>query len=145
FISGYVFGRVVTRLIGFDLALTTVAVTLALPQMLKRSYVSPWTGGVQGLYLDRPGPPLRLPVTSDQWWYFVTLGIPALLLWMTRNLVDGRIGRAIRAMRDDPIAAQAMGIDIQRYTALIFGVGAAYAGIAGALAALLLDFLAPES
>jgi len=58
--------------------------------------VSPWTGGVQGLYLDRPGPPLRLPVTSDQWWYFVTLGILALLLWMTRNLVTGRIGRAIR-------------------------------------------------
>ena len=145
FISGYAFGRVVTRLIGFYLALTTFAVTLALPQMLKSSYVSPWTGGVQGLYLDRPGPPLRLPVTSDQWWYFVTLGILALLLWMARNLVDGRIGRAIRAMRDDPIAAQAMGIDIQRYTALTFGVGAAYAGVAGALAALLLDFIAPES
>src|SRR6476620_8540783 len=49
------------------------------------------------------------------------------------------------AIRDDPIAAQAMGIDIPRYTALTFGVGAAYAGVAGALAALLLDFIAPES
>jgi branched-chain amino acid transport system permease protein len=136
---------VVTRLAGFYLALTTFALALALPQMLKCSYVSPWSGGAQGLYLDRPGAPLRLPVTPDQWWYFVTLGILALLLWMTRNLVAGRIGRAIRAMRDHPIAAQAAGIDVARYTALTFGVGAAYAGVAGALAALLLDFIAPES
>jgi branched-chain amino acid transport system permease protein len=144
-VAGYVFGRVVTRLVGFYLALTTFALALALPQMLKSSYVSPWTGGAQGLYLDRPGAPLRLPVTSDQWWYFVTLGILALLLWMTHNLVAGRIGRTIRAMRDNPIAAQAMGIDVTRYAALTFGVGAAYAGVAGALAALLLDFIAPES
>ena len=134
-----------TRLVGFYLALTTFALALALPQMLKSSYVSPWTGGAQGLYLDRPGAPLRLPVTPDQWWYFVTLGILALLLWMTHNLIAGRIGRAIRAMRDDPIAARVVGIDVTRYTALTFGVGAAYAAIAGALAALLLDFIAPES
>jgi len=144
-VAGYVFGRVVTRLVRFYLALTTFALALALPQMLKSSYVSPWTGGAQGLYLDRPGAPLRLPLTSDQWWYFVTLGILALLLWMTHNLVAGRIGRAIRAMRDDSIAARAMGIDVTNYAALIFGVGAAYAGVAGALGALLLDFIAPES
>jgi branched-chain amino acid transport system permease protein len=144
-VAGYLFGRLVTRLAGFYLALTTFALALAVPQMLKSSYVSRWTGGVQGLYLDRPGVPLRLPVTPDQWWYFVTLGILALLLWMTHNLVAGRTGRAIRAMRDHPIAARTMGIDITRYTALTFAVGAAYAGIAGALAALLLDFIAPES
>jgi branched-chain amino acid transport system permease protein len=51
-------------------------------------------------------------LTSDQWWYFVTLGILALLLWMTHNLVAGRIGRAIRAMRDHPIASRAAGIDV---------------------------------
>src|SRR4029453_2463948 len=121
------------------------ALALGVPQTLKCRYVSPWAGGAQGLYLDRPSAPLRLPVTSDQWWYFVTLGILALLLWMTHNLVAGRIGRAIRAIRDHPIASHAAGIDVARYTALTFGVGAAYAGVAGALAALLLDFVAPES
>ena len=144
-ITGYLFGRALTRLAGFYLALTTFALALALPQMLKSSYVSPWTGGVQGLYLDRPDAPLHLPLTTDQWWYFVTLGILVILLWMTHNLVAGRIGRAIRAMRDHPIASQAAGIDVARYTALTFGVGAAYAGVAGALAALLLDFVAPDS
>jgi branched-chain amino acid transport system permease protein len=144
-VAGYLFGRVVARLAGFHLALTTFALALAVPQMLKSSYLSPWTGGVQGLYLDRPSAPLGLPVSQDQWWYFVTLGILALLLWIARNLVAGRTGRAIRAMRDHRIAAQALGIDVARYTALTFAVGAAYAGVAGALAALLLDFIAPES
>ena len=84
-------------------------------------------------------------MSQDQWWYFVTLGILALLLWMARNLVAGRTGRAIRAMRDHPSPPRPRGIDLAHYTALTFAVGAAYAGIAGALAALLLDFIAPES
>jgi len=144
-VVGYLFGRVVGRLARFYLALATFAFGLALPQMLKSRYLSSWTGGAQGLYLDRPGAPLGLPLDPDQWWYFVTLGILALLLWMARNLIASRTGRAIRAMRDHPIAAEAAGIDVARYTALTFAVGAAYAGIAGSLAALLLDFIAPES
>ena len=144
-VIGYLFGRVVARLAGFYLALATFALALAVPQMLKSSYLSPWTGGVQGLYLDRPSAPLGLPLDADQWWYFVTVGVLAVLLWMARNLIAGRTGRAIRAMRDHPIAAEAAGIDVARYTALTFSVGAAYAGVAGSLAALLLDFIAPES
>src|SRR5262245_1237053 len=143
--AGYLFGRMVSRLARFYLALATFALALAVPQTLKSSYLAPWTGGVQGLYLDRPGAPLGLPLDQDQWWYFVTLGILSLALWMTRNLVAGRTGRAIRAMRDHPIAAEAAGIDVARYTALTFAGGAAYAGVAGALAAVLLDFIAPES
>jgi branched-chain amino acid transport system permease protein len=143
--AGYLFGRVVVRLTRFYLALATFALALAVPQTLKSSYLHPWTGGVQGLYLDRPGAPAGLPLDQDQWWYLVTLAILALLLWMARNLVAGRIGRAIRAMRDNPLAAQAAGIDLAHYTAAVFAVGAAYAGMAGALAALLLDFIAPES
>jgi len=144
-VTGYLFGRVVARLAGFYLALATFALALALPQMLKSSYVSAWTGGAQGLYLDRPSPPLGVPLDPDQWWYFVTLGTLGALLWMARNLIAGRTGRAIRAMRDHPIAASAAGIDVARYTAWTFAVGSAYAGIAGSLAALLLDFIAPES
>ena len=143
--AGYLFGRLVSRLARFYLALATFALALALPQMLKSSYLAPWTGGVQGLYLDRPGAPLGLPLDQDQWWYFVSLGILALALGMARNLVASRTGRAIRAMRDHALAAEAAGIDVARYAALTFAVGAAYAGVAGALAALLLDFIAPES
>ncbi len=143
--AGYLFGRVVARLARFYLALATFALALAVPQTLKSSHLSPWTGGVQGLYLDRPSAPLGLPLDHDQWWYFVTLGILTLLLWLARHLIASPTGRAIRALRDDPIAAQVAGIDLAHYTAVAFAAGAAYAGIAGALAALLLDFIAPET
>ena len=143
--AGYAFGRLVAPLARFSLALATFALALAVPQTLKSSHLTPLTGGVQGLYLDRPVAPPGVPLTPDQWWYFVTLGLLGLALWTARNLVGSRAGRAIRAMRDHPIAAQAAGIHLAHYTAMIFAVGAAYAGIAGALTALLLDFVAPES
>jgi branched-chain amino acid transport system permease protein len=143
--AGYLFGRIVARLARFYLALATFALALAMPQTLKSSHLAPWTGGVQGLYLDRPPAPFGLPLSQDQWWYFVTLGLLAVLLWMARNLVGSRTGRALRAMRDHPLAAQVAGIDVPHYTAMVFAVGSAYAGMAGALAALLLDFIAPES
>jgi branched-chain amino acid transport system permease protein len=143
--AGYLFGRIVSRLARFYLALATFALALATPQTLKSSYLAGWTGGVQGLHLDRPPAPLGLPLDQDQWWYFVTLGVLALLSWLAGNLVGSRIGRAIRAMRDHPLAAQVTGIDVPHYTAMVFAVGSAYAGVAGALAALLLDFIAPES
>ena len=143
--AGYAFGRIVAPLARFYLALATFTLALAVPQTLKSSHLTPWTGGVQGLYLDRPGPPAGVPVSQDQWWYFVALGLLGLGLWIARNLVNSSAGRAVRAMRDHPIAAQVAGIDLAHYTAMIFAVGAAYAGVAGALAALLLDFVAPES
>src|SRR5512145_465316 len=52
--AGYLFGRMVAGLARFYLALATFALALAVPQTLKSSYLSPWTGGVQGLYLERP-------------------------------------------------------------------------------------------
>jgi len=118
--AGYLFGRLVAPLARFYLALATLALALAMPQTLKSSHLSPWTGGVQGLYVDRPSAPLRLPVDQDQWWYFVTLGILALLLWLARNLIASPAGRAIRAMRDDPVAAQVAGIHLAHHTAVIF-------------------------
>ena len=144
-VAGYAFGRLVAPLARFYLALATFALALAVPQTLKSSHLTPWTGGVQGLYLDRPDPPVGVPVSRDQWWYFVALTLLGLCLWVARNLVDSSAGRAVRAMRDHPIAAQVAGIDLVHYTAMVFAVGAAYAGIGGALASLLLDFVAPES
>ncbi len=141
---GFVFGRAVVRLSLFGLALATLALAMAVPQILKSSHLSPWTGGVQGLYLERPGAPFGLPLDLDQWWYFVTVAVLLGLIWLARNLIDSRTGRAIRAIRDNSIAAQAAGIDLGLYKAAIFGVSAAYAGIAGALGALLLDFVAPD-
>ena len=61
------------------------------------------------------------------------------------NLVNSRTGRALMAIRDNPIAASAMGINISLYKSLTFGVSALYTGVAGALGAIAIAFVAPDS
>src|SRR5258705_3577814 len=61
------------------------------------------------------------------------------------NLVRSRTGRAIMAIRDHPIAAAAMGINTALYKSLTFGVSALYTGVAGALGAIAVQFVAPDS
>ena len=65
-----------------------------------------------------------------------------ILAW---NLLRGRVGRAIVAIRDNPLAAESMGVDNALYKSLAFGVSAAYTGVAGALSAIVIAFVAPDS
>jgi len=142
-VAGFLFGIPALRLEGLYLALATFALSLAVPQILK--YFEHWTGGSQGIVLSKPDPPFGLPLTADQWLYFMTLAILLLLFWLAANLLAGRTGRAIVAIRDHPIAAQAMGIDTALYKSLTFGVSAAYTGVAGSLSALVIAFVAPDA
>jgi branched-chain amino acid transport system permease protein len=141
---GVAFGLPALRLEGPYLALATFALAIATPQLLKHDKLEPWTGGVQGLFVDKPEPPLGL-VDADQWLYFVALAVAVALYAAASNLVRGRSGRALVAIRDHPIAAAAMGIDTSRYKAITFGVSAMYTGVAGALGALLTGFISPDS
>ena len=142
-VAGFLFGIPALRLEGLYLALATFALSLAVPQILK--YFEHWTGGSQGIVLSKPDAPFGLPLTPDQWLYFMTLAILLLLFWLAANLLAGRTGRAIVAIRDHPIAAQAMGIDTALYKSLTFGVSAAYTGVAGSLSALVIAFVAPDA
>lgn len=144
FAAGYAFGRVVGRFEHVYLVLITFALSLAMPQLLKSSLLERLTGGVQGIYLDKPPAPFGLPLSVDQWWYFVTLGALALVMWTTRNLLAGRFGRAFSAVRDQPLAAAASGIDVARFRALAFAISAAHAALAGGLAATVMQFIAPD-
>jgi branched-chain amino acid transport system permease protein len=133
------------RLEGVYLALATFALAVATPQFLKLSPLEHWTGGVQGVVITKPDPPFRLPLSQDQWLYFFTLAVALLLYWAARNLVASRSGRALLAIRDNPVAARAMGVDTALYKSLAFGVSAFYTGIAGALGAIAVQFVAPDS
>jgi branched-chain amino acid transport system permease protein len=142
-VVGFLFGIPALRLEGLYLALATFALALAIPQILK--YFEHWTGGSQGIVLIKPEPPAWVGVNADQWLYFVTLGTLLLLLVLASNLLRGRTGRAIVAIRDNPIAAQAMGVNTALYKSLTFGVSAAYTGVAGGLSALVIAFVAPDA
>ena len=142
-VVGFLFGLPALRLEGLYLALATFALALAAPQILK--YFEHWTGGSQGVVLSKPKPPFGLRLTEDQWLYYLALVITIALFVLAWNLLRGRTGRAIVAIRDDHIAAEAMGINNALYKSAVFGVSAAYTGVAGALSALAIAFVAPDS
>ncbi|USG61858.1 branched-chain amino acid ABC transporter permease [Sneathiella marina] len=145
FVAGFLFGLPALRLEGLYLALATFALAVAVPQILKSSHLEELTGGVQGLDIFRPDVPAILPISMDQWWYLITFGIMLLLFWVAWNLINSRSGRAMMAIRDNPIAAASMGINTSLYKSLTFGVSAFYTGIAGALSAIVIEFVAPDS
>ena len=142
-VIGFLFGRPALRLEGLYLALATFSLALAVPQILK--YFEHWTGGSQGIVLSKPKAPWRLPLSEDQWLYFLTLVILVVLFLLARNLLKSRTGRAIVAIRDNHIAAEAMGINSALYKSVVFGVSAAYTGVAGALSGIAIAFVAPDS
>jgi branched-chain amino acid transport system permease protein len=142
-VVGFLFGLPALRLEGLYLALATFSLALAVPQILK--YFEHWTGGSQGLVLSKPSAPFGLKLSPDQWLYFVTLALLVVLFWLGANLLRGRVGRAIVAIRDNHIAAEAMGINSALYKSLVFGVSAGYTGVAGALSASAIAYVAPDS
>lgn len=145
FAAGYIVGWPARRLGFVHLALVTWGLALAVPQLLKSSHLEPWTRGVQGIYVNRPDVPAGVPVSDDQWWYWITLSALALFLYAGENIRRGRDARAMRALKDNPVAASASGVAAARYIPLAFGISAAYTALAGGLAALLTDFVAPDS
>ncbi|MGN6411784.1 MAG: branched-chain amino acid ABC transporter permease [Nitrobacter sp.] len=145
FTAGFLFGLPALRLSGVYLALATFALAVATPQLLKLGALEPWTGGVQGLVVDKPDPPFGLPVSQDAWLYYFTLAIAVAVYIASVNLLSSRSGRAMMAIRDNEIAASAMGINVALYKTLTFGVSAAITGIAGGLGAIAVQFVAPDS
>jgi branched-chain amino acid transport system permease protein len=142
---GFLVGLPALRLGGLYLALTTFALAVAIPQILKYKLFEDWTGGVQGLVIDKPDAPFGLPLSPDQWLYLFTLVVAVLLYLAAWNIVRGRIGRAMMAIRDHAMAAEAMGINLAMVKTRAFALSAMYTGLAGSLGAIAVQFVAPDS
>jgi branched-chain amino acid transport system permease protein len=145
FVAGFLFGLPALRLEGLYLALATFALGVAMPQLLKYHHLEKWTGGVQGIVIAKPEAPLGLPLNADQWLYFFVLFCTLVMFFLGWNLLRGRVGRALTAIRDHAIAAEAMGVHNALYKSTAFGVSALYTGVAGALGAIAVQFVAPDS
>ncbi len=144
-VVGFLFGLPALRLEGLYLSLATFALGVALPQILKYKGIEHWTGGAQGIVITKPEAPEWSGLSQDQWLYFVALAVMLLMFWLGWNLLRGRIGRAMVAIRDQPTAARAMGVDTAMVKSMTFGVSAMYTGVAGALGAIAIQFVAPDS
>jgi branched-chain amino acid transport system permease protein len=144
-VVGFLFGLPALRLEGLYLALATFALGVSLPHLLKYHHLEQWTGGVQGIVIAKPEPPFGLPINADQWLYYFTLAVTVLMFVLAWNMLRGRIGRAMMAIRDQHIAAEAMGVNTAMVKSLAFGVSAMYTGVAGALGAIAIQYVAPDS
>ena len=145
FAFGFVFGLPALRLHGIYLALATFALSVATPQILKLTPLIPYTGGVNGIVLTKPQPPLGLPLSDDQWLYIFTLFVALTMYGFAILLMRSRSGRALLAIRDHPVAAQSMGINTAVYKATAFGLSGCYAGVGGALLAIVMQYVSPDS
>ena len=142
-IIGYLFGLPALRLAGVSLALATFAVAVSMPQIAKR--FEHLTGGGGGLSLPLPKAPFGWDISPPHWLYYeawVCAGILFVVAWL---LVRGRVGRAWRAIRDGEVAAVSSGVSPAVYKTLAFGISAAYAGVAGALFAIQVSYINPDT
>jgi branched-chain amino acid transport system permease protein len=144
-VLGFLVGWPALRLSGPYLALVTLALATAVPQILKNKVLEPWTGGVQGVVVSKPDAPFGLPLSQDQWLYLFALLVTAVGFLLVYNLVRSRIGRAVVAVRDHALAAEAMGVDVALLKTRTFALSAMLTGVAGSLGALAVEFVSPDS
>jgi len=101
------------------------------------------TGGTFGINNIARPELLGLSLEGNLAYYYFVLAVTVILALLLWGLLRSPWGKAFTALRDNPIRAESLGIDIRRYTLLSFAIGAVYAGIAGALFASLVNFIEP--
>jgi branched-chain amino acid transport system permease protein len=139
---GLAFGFPALRLSGHYLALATFAFSIAVVSVAAR--FKHFTGGTSGKELRLPSSPVGA-LSAEVWLYFLTWTIAIALFGLAWLLVRGRIGLSLRALRDAPIAAAAFGVSLARFKTLAFAISAFYAGVAGALFAIALPYVNPDT
>ena len=139
----WLLARPILRLRGHYLAMATLGFGVIVHVILVQA--TDWTGGPDGL---SGIPPLNLfgwTVEGDLQWYGVIAAAMLLAIWLSLNLVDSQIGRALRAVHGSEFAAQMMGIDTARAKTRVFVVSALFAAFAGSLFAHQQAFVSPDS
>lgn len=141
--SGWLIAKATVRLRGDYLALATLGIAVIVYSVAK-NWIELTRGplGLPGI----PGFKLFGWSLSATWAYAIlTLLITALTYIVMKRIVDSPLGRILRGIREDEIAVMALGKDVNYYKTLVFVVGAAFAGVAGALYAHYITFIDPSS
>jgi len=141
FFVGIILGFPALRVQTIYLAFATLGFNTAVWLVMRNEE---WlTGGTFGINnIARPALP-GLSLDGNLAYYYFVLVVTVLLALLLGGLLRSPWGKAFTALRDNPIRAESLGVDIRAYTLLSFAIGAAYAGIAGALFASLVQFIEP--
>jgi branched-chain amino acid transport system permease protein len=141
-IAGVVIGIPTLRMSGLYLAIATLAFGAIVGTVLQK-----WdsvTGGFDGFAVVTPTL-FGWPIEGATGVYYLSLVVLVFVLWVSANLLRSPIGRAMVAIRDSEISAQSIGINLALYKTIAFAVSAGMTGLAGALFAHYVRFLAPDS
>jgi branched-chain amino acid transport system permease protein len=148
---GIILGAPTLRLRGDYLAI----VTLAFGEIVPRAFLNleQWTKGSKGINpIGRPTIPwieggqlttIQLSNSDQVAWYYLIFLVGCLSVFAIYRLANSRLGRAWMAIREDELAASAMGIDLVQTKLLAFAMGASFSGFAGSLWASMLQLIDP--
>ena len=143
-IAAVILGLPIMRLRGDYLAIVTLGFGEIIRILLKSDLLMNFSGGPHGIF-DIHGPTLfGKTFTSDSDYVYLIFAGVALTIFLYNRLQDSRTGRAWLAIKEDAIAAQATGVNLQRYKLLALCIGAAFAGLAGGIFAARNQFTGPN-
>lgn len=144
-IAGVLFGLPILRIRGDYLAIATLGFGEIIRLMVLSDFLRPWLGGSQGV-LGIPKPTIGgFEFAGPESLYYLTLVSSALVAFVAMRLRDSRLGRAWMALREDEDVAEAMGINLVNVKLLAYGIGGAFAGMSGAIFAVMLGSVFPHS
>jgi branched-chain amino acid transport system permease protein len=138
----FVVGKPTLRLKGHYMAMATLGFGEIL--FIVFNELSPLTGGPSGLSGIPPLAIAGVPLEGRGYLYLVW-GVVLLLLIFSLNVINSRVGRALRAVHGSELAAGAMGVDASQYKLGVFVLSAVYASMAGSLYAHFITFISPGS
>jgi branched-chain amino acid transport system permease protein len=130
------------RMTGFYLAIATLAFGSIIGTVFQK-----WTsvtGGFDGFAVPTPSI-FGFPIAGANGVYYLSLAVLIFSIWLAINILRSPVGRAMVAIRDSEISAQSMGINLTLYKTISFAISSGITGLAGALFAHYVRFLAPDS
>src|SRR6478752_6324907 len=139
---GIAIGLPTLRMSGLYLAIATLAFGSIVGTVFQK-----WdavTGGFDGFAVPTPYI-FGIPIEGANGIYYLSLGVLIFVLWLSANILRTPLGRAMVAIRDSEVSAQSMGIHLARYKTFAFAISAGMTGLAGALFAHYVRFLAPDA
>ena len=138
-LCGLLLGLPSLRLPGFYFAMATIAFAMIVSELLLAQ------GGLTGGGVGLPVPSFPAPFDTPAGFYWLVALIAAIITWLSWNVARFMWGRGLIAIRDNPVAAQAVGIPVFRAKLSVFVFSGVTAGIAGALFASLQGYITPDT
>lgn len=140
---GFLIGIPALRMQGLPLAFVTLGLAVLVPPLaLKLDWL---TKGASGISFPKPVVPAWFPGTQDTFLYEACLLSAFVCVWVAWRLLKGDTGRALRAVRDNGLIAESLGINLTAVRLAAFATSAGFAGFGGWCFALISGFVSPES